>query len=360
VKSTNHCFWFNSSINIKSMRTAFLILFLIPGVIRPLQAQTGPVASRPYRIWILPMKSARAMNGILYETRDSSVLVAATSVTSVKDSGTFASAEFWSKDIRQIDLKKKGSEGSAVLIGGAVGMALGLVVGLLVAVPHGSNDMDQQFNTGKMIVFPLLCTGVGAGIGGMAGGSKIKIPIGGSQAELERNRYRLEGYSIKKHPGVSQMGSGYFSRLKDSLTDIDGNVYHMLALGGQVWMAENLRVTRFRDSTAIPDTSVRKLTNAVNYNWRAIADVRNLCPAGWHVPSQTDWTSLCNSLGGEDNASSALDGPFTPKGWPAQWWASTPHPDGGGCFYVNGADGRAVYTVQPGTSFLPVRCIRDN
>jgi hypothetical protein len=341
------------------MKTTILILSLILFVIRPLPAQTDSVILKPYRIWVKPIKRAPNIDGILYEIRDSSILISAVSAQSSYNSATFAGSEVWSKDIKQIDLRKKGVHGTAVLIGGVAGAVIGVIVGLLSGSSQGSSDMDKEFSKGAMVVFPLLCAGVGAGIGGMVGGAKLKIPIHGSQAELERNRYRLEGYSLKKQPYKNRPGADFFSRLRDTLTDVDGNVYHLLALGGQVWMAENLKVTRFRDSTAIPGTSIRKLTNEIHYNWNAVSDVRNICPAGWHVPSQFEWNSLCSSLGGEANAAGNMDGIFTPKGWTAQWWSSTVHPKNAGCFYVNAEAGSAVYTVQSLTSFLPVRCIRD-
>ncbi len=342
------------------MKTTILILLLIPSFLLQLPAQTDSVVLKPYRVWVIPMKHARNIEGILYETRDSSVVVSNTSLKNIYNSGSINATEVWSKHIRQIDLKRKGAEGTAVLIGCSAGAVIGLLVGLLVASPGSNKNLNEDFQTGKMIVFPLLCAGVGAGIGGMVGGAKIKIRINGNQAELERNRSRLERYSIKKQPYPNKPGAGSFSHLRDTLTDIDGNVYHLLALGGQVWMAENLKVTRFRDSIEIPVTSTRKLTNEIHYNWSAVADVRNICPAGWHVPSQTEWTSLCNSLGGEENAVGMLEGYFTPRGYTAQWWSSTGYPEDSGCFIMNVESGRAAYTVQPGTSFLPVRCLRDN
>jgi hypothetical protein len=305
------------------------------------------------------MKRSHTISGVLYETRDSSVVVSTRSIQSSEIPGTGSAADVWSKDIKQIDLRKKGTEGTSVLIGGIAGLVTGLIIGILSAKPGSGSDPSQHFETGKMIVFPLLFAGIGAGIGGTVGGAKIKIPIKGSQAEFERNRYRLEGYSVKKQPYGSVRGEGYFTRLTDTLTDVDGNVYHLLALGGQVWIAENLKVTRFRDSTAIPATSLRKLSNDIHYNRSAVADERNICPSGWHVPLHADWMSLSNSLGGEDNAARRLEGIFTPKGWSAQWWSSTEHPGIAGCFFVNGEEERAVYTVQPETSFMPVRCIRD-
>jgi len=97
--------------------------------------------------------------------------------------------------------------------------------------------------------------------------------------------------------------------------DIDNNRYDIVTIGDQVWMAENLRVTRYNDGTAIPLVTInnvwRNLTTpgytwyndsisdyGALYNYYAVADSnsRNVCPVGWHVPSNTEWITLRNSL----------------------------------------------------------------
>lgn len=106
-----------------------------------------------------------------------------------------------------------------------------------------------------------------------------------------------------------------------TVKDIDGNIYHTVTIGTQVWMAENLKVTKYNDGTAIPNvtngTTWANLTtgaycwynNEINnkssygalYNWYAV-NTAKLCPAGWHVPSDAEWTTLTTYLGGEDIA----------------------------------------------------------
>lgn len=101
------------------------------------------------------------------------------------------------------------------------------------------------------------------------------------------------------------------------MTDIDGNVYPTITIGGVVWTSENLRTTRYKDGAPIPtgldiptwisttngaysiygDLPVNNTTYGKLYNWAAVNTGR-LAPAGWHVPSQTEWTALANSLGG--------------------------------------------------------------
>ena len=95
-----------------------------------------------------------------------------------------------------------------------------------------------------------------------------------------------------------------------TVSDIDGNSYNTIVLGSQEWMAENLRTTRYNNSEPIPDdahwTEVTNtgaftyqesdLANAAYYgllyNWHAVNDPRKICPSGWHVPSDDEWTQM--------------------------------------------------------------------
>jgi len=102
-----------------------------------------------------------------------------------------------------------------------------------------------------------------------------------------------------------------------TFTDIDGNVYQTIKIGDQEWMAENLKVTHYRNGDAIPNvtdaTEWSKLTtgayceydnNSANvdtygrlYNWYAVNDSRNIAPEGWHVPTDEEWKELEMTLG---------------------------------------------------------------
>jgi uncharacterized protein (TIGR02145 family) len=110
--------------------------------------------------------------------------------------------------------------------------------------------------------------------------------------------------------------------------DIDGNIYKVVKIGKQVWMAENLKTTRYRNGDLIGTTSPATLDiesesrpkyqwaydgdmNKVAsygrlYTWYAVTDSRNVCPAGWHVPAESEWTNLTNYLGGENEAGGKL------------------------------------------------------
>ncbi len=102
-----------------------------------------------------------------------------------------------------------------------------------------------------------------------------------------------------------------------TVTDIDGNVYTVVQIGSQCWMAENLKTTHYRNGEVIPqisdslqwqnlagpawcwynndsgfDTPYGKL-----YKWFAVSDSRGICPLGWHVPGIAEWDALHAAIG---------------------------------------------------------------
>ena len=107
-----------------------------------------------------------------------------------------------------------------------------------------------------------------------------------------------------------------------NMTDQEGNVYKTIIIGSQEWMAENLKTSVYRNGNAIDniidDNQWSSLTSGawascINdsqydcpygklYNWFAVADSRYLCPTGWHVPTDDEWTTLTDYLGGEEVA----------------------------------------------------------
>jgi uncharacterized protein (TIGR02145 family) len=103
------------------------------------------------------------------------------------------------------------------------------------------------------------------------------------------------------------------------VSDIDGNGYDTLHIGTQIWLAENLKTTHYNDGTPIPnvtdDTAWSGLSIGARsyysndstqydkvygplYNWHAV-ETGKLCPTGWHVPTDAEWTVLTNYLGGD-------------------------------------------------------------
>jgi uncharacterized protein (TIGR02145 family) len=102
------------------------------------------------------------------------------------------------------------------------------------------------------------------------------------------------------------------------MTDKDNNTYSTVSIGAQCWTTTNLKVTKYDDGTLIPDltssTSNPWATSGARteyvaggvagyvgtfgylYNWYAVNDLRKLCPAGWHVPTDAEWTIMIQQL----------------------------------------------------------------
>jgi uncharacterized protein (TIGR02145 family) len=92
--------------------------------------------------------------------------------------------------------------------------------------------------------------------------------------------------------------------LRTILIDYDGNVYHRIKIGNQVWTQENLKVTHFRNGDPITDLDSISLTpDYISsygrlYSGFDVTDSRHLAPAGWHVATDEDWNILANFVGG--------------------------------------------------------------
>ena len=114
-----------------------------------------------------------------------------------------------------------------------------------------------------------------------------------------------------------------------NMTDQQGNVYKTIVIGNQEWMAENLKTSIYRNGESIATnlTYVEWLNSAITqigawtfynnisqydcpygklYNWYAVADPRHVCPLGWHEPTDGEWTTLIDYLGGESVAGGKL------------------------------------------------------
>ncbi len=132
----------------------------------------------------------------------------------------------------------------------------------------------------------------------------------------------------------------YKSASGNTITDYDGNVYNIVTIGTQTWMAANLKTTHFADGTAIPlttgnnnwdtltayskaycwyddDSAANANTYGALYTWPAAMNgaasssaspsgIQGVCPTGWHLPSDAEWTTLTDYLGGKDVAGGKL------------------------------------------------------
>ncbi|MBK6963258.1 MAG: fibrobacter succinogenes major paralogous domain-containing protein [Bacteroidales bacterium] len=196
-----------------------------------------------------------------------------------------------------------------------------------------------------------------------------------------------------------------------SCIDIDGNVYPTVVLGTQIWMAENLRVTKYRNSESIPNitdgAAWSSLTTGAHcwynnnqteneifgaiYNWYAVNDPQGLCPEGWKVPSDNDWSILTNGLGGNLVAGSKLkavsplwtndnddatnstglsaipagqrdlwSGQYYGRGFYTVWWSSGEASNGNGWLrYIDNSTGEIFRWNNTKTEGNSVRCIRE-
>lgn len=93
-----------------------------------------------------------------------------------------------------------------------------------------------------------------------------------------------------------------------TLTDIDGNIYPTVKIGNQIWMAENLRVTRTPSGAALtlyaPNNDEAQV--AVYGRLYHFADALAAVPAGWHLPTKEEWETLITSQGGAATAGAKL------------------------------------------------------
>lgn len=137
----------------------------------------------------------------------------------------------------------------------------------------------------------------------------------------EDSTYYVRAYAIN-YIGTAYGEEIFFKTWKmcDTVTDVDSNVYLAVQIGNQCWMKENLRTTRYTDSTEILMGSGTSAIKAYRYlpgnaeenvqaygylyNWKAVMgndtaseNVQGICPTGWHVPSEADWAVLKEYVG---------------------------------------------------------------
>ena len=197
--------------------------------------------------------------------------------------------------------------------------------------------------------------------------------------------------------------------------DVDGNLYKIVVIGKQEWFAENLKTTRYNDGTLIPKVKDNKewsnLTkgawcyynnDAANnakygklYNWYAVSPTtngtKNVCPIGWHVPTDTEWTVLTDYLGDlsvaggkmKEEGTVSWNSPNTdatnvslfsalPGGYrygsgnyyaigdSGNWWSSTEDVTYGAWYrYLYSTNGNAYRNNYGKRDGLSVRCLRD-
>jgi uncharacterized protein (TIGR02145 family) len=231
-------------------------------------------------------------------------------------------------------------------------------------------------------------------------------------------------------PGISSANN---TNTPGTVTDASGNTYPTVTIGTQVWMAENLRTTKYQDGSNIPIVTDNiqwsnnysfqqpmmcwynndSATYSANrfgalYNWYVVNPSangnKNVCPTGWHVPTDAEWNILIKYLdpaadttclvctqssisGGSMKSTGTLfwespntgatnisgftglpagirgSAPFREIGRYTYWWSSTPSNNGGGLAWIRRLyyqDGTAFRTYpNSNSSGFSVRCLRD-
>ena len=200
------------------------------------------------------------------------------------------------------------------------------------------------------------------------------------------------------------------------ISDIEGNKYKSVIIGTQTWMAENLKVSEYDNGKAPPFNFIINTTdntqwtfltygsscdynnnysnstkNGKLYNWLAVIPSNNICPTGWHIPTDAEWTVLTDYLGGENvaggkmkevgftswnspntDASNAslfsglpsgyrdLSGGYTGLGNIGYWWSSTETDNKNVyCRKIEYNNGTFTKTQKNKNSGLSVRCLKD-
>lgn len=193
-------------------------------------------------------------------------------------------------------------------------------------------------------------------------------------------------------------------------TDGDGNNYPILQIGTQIWMAENLKTTKYNDGVLIPNVaeisgwgslttpaycwynneSGGKDIYGALYNWFAV-NTAKICASGWHVPSDAEWTTLADYLGSLTAAGGKLketgtkhwnnpntgatnefgftalpggyrnyDEKFYEVGNFGYWWSSTPGSSSNAWYYSMNRYLTSIYrTIYYRVNGFSVRCLKD-
>ena len=172
----------------------------------------------------------------------------------------------------------------------------------------------------------------------------------------------------------------------------DGKTYKTIKIGTQIWMAENLRYKADSGCWAYKNNENNANKYGYLYNWET---AKKVCPAGWHLPSDDEWTILTNYLGSEEIAGGKLkattgwkihnerpdevatnssgftalpggiwyDGNgafFQGIGGYGGWWSSTIGFGGYWYRYLKDEYNEVFRDIYPGQECLSIRCLKDN
>ena len=244
----------------------------------------------------------------------------------------------------------------------------------------------------------------------MSGIASFELSIGGQSCTLEIPVNAAQTGPTAHNCGAENVHNPNLTY--GSMTDQDGNMYKTIVIGNQELMAENLKVRHYRNGDLIPNVTDNVQWSGLTtgawcyfnndplfecpygllYNWYTVSDPRNLCPTGWHAPSDAEWIALTNNIGGQEIAGGKMKttglqywinpnqdatnesgfsglpgsarislGSFSTMGNSGYWWSSTEN-------VTNTIRSITLYSfsdnAQPGGSSdkrtgFSVRCLRD-
>jgi len=182
--------------------------------------------------------------------------------------------------------------------------------------------------------------------------------------------YAVTPVSVSNNFTVGGVGS-----CPATVTDIDGNTYTTVQIGGQCWMAENLQVEHYLNGDIIPaglsnsawqsttggaaavyvNVAANKAAYGLLYNWHAVDDARGLCPTGWHEPADGEWTQLTDFLGGTSVAGGAMKTIGTLSAGTGLWLS--PNADATNSSGFSGLPGGYRATATSSPSFMVSRFV---
>ncbi len=145
------------------------------------------------RIWVSLKSNPYKIKGVLYEVKDSSILVSNSALKKDYSMGQFEVVEIQISDIRKIKIRRENSVVNGIWIGALSGFVVGGTMGLM------TDDSDYFSSEATAIYGGALFSVIGAGVGGFLGLIQIGIPINGSMNNYNINKDKLRKYSINKN-----------------------------------------------------------------------------------------------------------------------------------------------------------------
>lgn len=146
----------------------------------------------------------------------------------------------------------------------------------------------------------------------------------------QQTTYYVRAYAINR-VGVAYGEEKTFTtepKIMGTVSDIEGNIYNTITIQNLVWMAEDLRTTKYKNGDLIATTNPHSLDISGEempkyqwayegnedhvsiygrlYTWYTATDIRGVCPINWHVSTEAEWDALTNYLGGEEIAGGFL------------------------------------------------------